>query len=232
MYVSFGLIDPRSNRMFHVGCTHETQPDLIKLNALPAPVAVRINELKPATPHLVILQSVTTHPEAEWVKWSIRFRRDILTKDWKQHKYLVDLFTNSKRTRRFLGEEIPSDADQQAEFLDFDRSHPEIFEELLHLAEDFLSKGNGVPGVDVLVGMIRSENKFRISNAHKAYYARKLLMEDPRLLDQIAIVLGVPADELVLADGRSWREFATEHFEDLRFASPYWEDEEERDWTY
>jgi hypothetical protein len=162
----------------------------------------------------------------------VRFRRDIITKDWKQDKYLLALFTNSNRTRRFRGEEIPSDADLLAGSLKFDRNHPEVFEELLHLAEDYLAKNEDVPSVDTLVGQLRSKYKFRIGNDHSAYYARKLLMVNPRLLDHLTIMNGVPADDLVLDDGRTWHEFKTEHFEHLRFASPYWEDEEDGDWTY
>jgi hypothetical protein len=114
----------------------------------------------------------------------------------------------------------------------FDRNHPEVFEELLHCAEDYLAKNEDVPSVDTLVGLIRSKYKFSIGNDHAAYYARKLLMVNPRLLDHIAIVAGVPADDLVLEDGRTWHEFATEHFEHLRLASPYLEGEEDGDWTY
>ena len=231
MYVVFGLIDPRNKRVFHVGCTREPQPEMNKLEGLPGPVAARINELKAFGPQLVILQVVDTRPKAEWVKWSVRFRRDLVTEDWKEYGYLARFFTNSKRTRRFLGEEIPSDADNTREFLDFDERHPEVFEELLRLARAYLAEGNGVPGVDTLIGTIRSEGKQSIQNAYKPFYARKLLMEEPRLLGKITIVPGVAADDLVLADGRTWQEFASEHLEELGLSNSYSEDEGE-DWTY
>lgn len=232
MHYIFGLLDPRSKRVFHVGCIPDHEPEASGLNGLPAPVAARVEELKPVAPQVVVLQAVGTHPEAEWVKWSKRFRRDLLTSDWENHQYLANAFTNPKRLRRVLGEEIASDADLQEKFHDFDRDHSEIFEELVRLAESFLSEGNGVPGIDTLVGLIRSATKCSIRNSHRAYYARKLLMESPRLLGKIAIVPGVAADDLVLPDGRIWQEFANEHWQELRFASPNGKDEEDPDWKY
>jgi hypothetical protein len=113
MYFIFGLIDPRTTRVFHVGCARDPKS---QLNALPAPAAKRVAEMAPSTPHMVIFQAVASHPQVEWVKWSKRFRRDIVTNEWERYERIANAFTNSKRARRVLGEEVASDADAHEEF--------------------------------------------------------------------------------------------------------------------
>jgi len=222
MYFIFGLIDPQTKRVFHVGCALDPKT---QLNVLPALAAKKVAEMTPATPQMVILQDVESHPQVEWVKWSKRFRRDIVTRDWERYENIANAFTNSKRVRRVRGEEDPSDANSQAEFHEFDRQNPKVFEEMLRRARALRAEGRTRYAIDLLANEIRWDgldtnrtDGFKIGNCHQPFYARKLQMVDPSLCGLFAMGESV-ADDLVLKDGRSWREFAKEHLDDLRFAA-------------
>lgn len=185
MHLIFGLIDPRTMRVFHIGCA----PDLNQqLNTLPSAVASIVAEMAPATPQRVILQSVESHPQVAWVKWSKRFRRDLVTSDWKQYEGIASAFTNSSRTKRVLGERVPTDDVHQQEFQEFDRQNPEVFEEVLRIAREFKAQGRTVASIDEIIIKVRFQpadtnrtDGFKIGNTHGAYYARKLQMVDPSL---------------------------------------------------
>lgn len=58
MHSIFGLIDPRTMRVFYVGCALDPKTHL---NALPAVVANRVAEIAPSTPQIVILRAVDVH---------------------------------------------------------------------------------------------------------------------------------------------------------------------------
>jgi len=76
----------------------------------------------------------------------------------------------------------------------------------------------------------RHPNGFKIRNGFCAFYARKVQMVDLSLLGFFAVVESL-ADDLVLEDGRSWREFAKEHADAIRYStSPDLEEDDE--WTY
>lgn len=235
MHFIFGLIDPRTMRVFHVGCARDPKS---QLNALPALAAKRVAEMAPSTPQMVVFQAVESHPQVGWVKWSKRFRRDIVTNDWERYTSIANAFTNSKRARSVLGEEVPSDADSQAKFHEFDRQNFQVFKELLRRARALRAEGRTRYAIDVLANEIRWEgldtnrsDGFKIGNCHQPFYARKLQMEDPSLCGLFAMSASV-ADDLVLEDGRSWRKFAEEHADDLRFATPEGEEEEDTQWEY
>jgi hypothetical protein len=187
---------------------------------------------------MVVFQAVESHPQVAWVKWSKRFRRDLVTSDWKQYEGIANAFTNSKRARRVLGEGDPSDSSAQAEFHKFDQQNPEVFEELLRRARAVKAEGRTRYAIDVLANEIRWEgldtnrsDGFKIGNCHQPFYARELQMEDPSLCGLFTMGESV-ADDLVLEDGRSWRKFAEEHADDLRFATSEGEEEEDTQWEY
>jgi len=235
MHIIFGLIDPRTMRVFHVGCTRDPKT---QLNALPALAAKRVAGMAPATPQMVIFQDVESHPQVEWVKWSKRFRRDIVTGDWERYESIANAFTNSKRARRVLGKEASSDADAHAEFHEFDQENPEVFEEMLRIAREFKAQGRTAASIDEIVIKIRFQRPdtnrtdgFKIGNTHGAFYSRKLQMVDPSLCGLFAMCPSM-ADDLVLEDGRTWREFAREHSDALRFAGAEENNEEDTRWTY
>ncbi len=232
----FGLIDPGNKRIFHIGCA-QGDPTAQPIS-LPAAVARRVAEMAPTHPSLVILRTVEAHPQVEWVKWSKRFRRDIVTNDWEQYESIAKAFQNSKRAKRVLGEEIPSDGTNQARFHQFDRENPSVFEEMLRKARGLRAEGRNISGVEVLANDIRYEGAdtehsdgYKFNNNFKAYYARKLLMTDSTLCGLFVVRVCV-SDDLVLDDGRSWRDFAREHSDVIRFAGPEGEPEEDAQWTY
>ncbi len=230
VYSIFGLINPLNQRVFHVGCTEHAQP---QLDSLPQLVAEQINELAPAAPQIVILQTVESRPQVCCVKWQKRFRRDLLTSDWKSHEAIASAFTNPKRARRALGEKVSSDAESQAKFHAFDRKNPELFEEMLQRARSFREEGRDICGVDLIICEIRYKpanpnrtDRFKIPNFLQPFYARKLQMVDPSLCGLFE-VHPCGADDLVLEDGRTWREFAREHADSIRFVgSSLMEDEQ------
>lgn len=236
MHFIYGLIDPRTMRVFHVGCTPDPTTEL---NSLPSTIADRVAEITPAAPQLVILQIVDTHPQVAWVKWSKRFRRDILTNDWEQYEGIAKALSNSNRAKRVLGEEVRADADNQEKFHEFDQQNPEVFEEMLRIARAWKAEGREASSVEVLANDIRwggadttHGDGFKFNNNFKAFYVRKLLMEDCSLCGLFTIREGVAADNLVLPDGSTWKDFAREHSGELRFAEPLHTDEEDTEWEY
>ena len=56
-------------------------------------------------------------------------------------------------------------------------------------------------------------------------------MVDPSLCGLFALRESV-ADDMELPDGRTWRDFASEHSDALRFAGPEGAEEEDMEWTY
>jgi excisionase family DNA binding protein len=230
MYSVFGLIDPSDHRVFYVGCTRDAEP---QLSGLPEAAANRVNALAPASPQIVILQTVDSRPEVCCVKWSLRFRRDILTSDWKRQEGITSAFTNPKRARRILGEEVSSDAETQSKFHAFDGKNPELFAEMLQRARSFRDEGRETCGVDLIVCEIRYSTMhtnrvdgFKIPNAFQPFYARKLQMVDPSLCGLFVMHHSV-ADGLVLEDGRTWRDFARQHSDSIRFEEGKKEEEKQ-----
>ncbi len=67
---------------------------------------------------------------------------------------------------------------------------------------------------DINVGIIKTDG-FKISNSVRACYARLILMRDPSLCGMFALNPS-GADDLLVADGRSWSDFAKEHHAELR----------------
>jgi hypothetical protein len=235
MHFIFGLIDPRTKRVFYVGCALDPQK---LFSVLPPAAAKVVAQMAPDAPQSVILQTVGSRPLAEWVKWSKRFRRDIVTQDWQLHTELADAFTNSNRLKRALGQDVPTDAAYQEKFHTFDRQNFELFREMLRVARGLKAEGRRIFGVDSIVTDMRWDgadtkhtDRFKINDSHRAFYARKLQMMDPSLCGLFAMRESF-ADDLVLDDGRKWRDFAKEHSGELRFAELSEKDEEDLEWVY
>jgi hypothetical protein len=226
MSAIFALIDPETKHVFHVGCAVDPGKQFAPP---PAPVAEKIEQLRPDTPLMVILQSVEVRPRVDWVKWSKRFRRDLLTNDWEAYEE-ADAFRNSARQKRKLGQEIHSDTTLHRNFHAFDREHPEVFIEMLRIAREKKAQGHEKFGIDAIVTEIRWGG-VKIGNFCNAFYARKLQMIDPLLCGLFDLGRCV-ADELVLEDGRAWREFAEAHAEEIRYYEQEETEEEDSEWTY
>jgi hypothetical protein len=232
-HVIFGFVDPRTERVFHVGCGIAGDP---QLRRLPKAVADYITDMGGA-PQRVILQAVESSPLFAWVKWSKRFRRDIVTNDWTQFNEQADVLTNSNRVKRAMGFDVPSDTTYQEKFHEFDRQNPELFQAMLRTAQALKAEGRDIFGMDLIINEIRWEgadtsrtDRFKINDSHRAFYARKLQMADPSLCGLFAMRVSF-ADALVLDDGRSWQDFVKEHASELRFVETA-DADADLDWSY
>jgi hypothetical protein len=229
----FALINPLTQRVFHVGCVRGSE---VNEQQLLLPIAVRA-VAEDISPQLVILQTVDSAPLFAWVKWSKRFRRDLVTTDWREFSAQSDTLTNSNRVKRAMGEKVPSDALYQEKFHEFDRENAELFKEMLCTAQRLKASGRHIFGVDLILEEIRwggsdtnHTDRFKINDLHAAFYARKLQMEDPSLCGLFAM-RGSIADNLVLSDGRTWQDFAKEHSGALRFVETP-DADDDTDWSY
>jgi hypothetical protein len=230
----FGFIDPRTKRIFHVGC-QTTQNTASK--ALPKAVEERCKELDYCQ-GVVIFQTVDSAPLFAWVKWSKRFRRDLVTTDWKEFSSQADALTNSNRVHRAMGLDVPTDVILHERFHEFDQQNPELFKAMLRTAQNMKSEGRRIFGVSAIIEEMRysssgthQTDQFKINASNAAFYARKLQMVDPSLCGLFAMRTST-ADDLVLEDGRNWQDFAVEHASKLRFVAPSDADEEDAEWTY
>jgi hypothetical protein len=233
MFDIFGFIDPRTLRVFHVGCRNTPDHELwggpsscipkdSKQPPLPTVVEDRCAGL--GYKHgLVLLQSVDSAPLFAWVKWSLRFRRDLITTDWKKFTDETGLLVNSLRLRRALGQDIPTDARLQEDFFAFHNENGPLFESLLQGARSLKASGRKLFGIAAIFEEIRwygpdtnKTDEFKINDHHGPFYARLLQMSDPTLCGLFAMRESV-ADDLILPDGRSWRDFAREHKTELRY---------------
>jgi hypothetical protein len=215
----FGFIDPRTCRVFHVGCrTLMGAPTPSLPNAVEARCAALDYEHD-----VVILQTVDSAPLFAWVKWSKRFRRDIVTTDWKAFSAQADSLTNSNRVQRAMGLDVPTDAVLHERFHEFDQQNPELFDAMLSTAQNMKAEGRRIFGVSAIIEEMRYANagtnrtdQFKINASNAAFYARKLQMIDSSLCGLFAMRTST-ADDLVLDDGRTWEDFAKEHASELRF---------------
>lgn len=235
MSAIFALVDPHTKHVFHVGSAVDPEKEI---NPPPAPVAKKLAELAPAAPVMVILQSAGVRPLTDWVKWSKRFRRDLVAKDWELYEDIAHEFTNSVRLKRALGEYVPSDAELQERFHDFDRQYPFVFDEMLRISRAKKLQGHKRYGIGAIVNEVRwggpdarEGGGHKIGNDYSAFYSRKLQMTDVSLCGFFAVGEGV-ADDLVFEDGSSWRKFAKEHADEIRYTRRSDWDEEDRKWTY
>jgi hypothetical protein len=161
-----------------------------------------------------------------------------VTTDWTLYSDKADALTNSNRVKRAMGEDVPSDATLQEKFHEFDRENPELFKGMLSTARGLKAEGRKVFGMSLILERIRWEgsdtnrtDRFKINNDHRAFYPRKLQMVDPSLCGLFAMRESF-ADDLVLDDGRAWRDFAKEHAGELRFVESLDTDSDDAEWTY
>jgi len=83
----------------------------------------------------ILLQTVEHHPDAHWVKWSLRFHRTLTDKKAVTHSY-ARYFINPARLTRLFGDKDISQfaAEQNAEFLKFHQNNPHFMDERSHAA--------------------------------------------------------------------------------------------------
>lgn len=171
------------------------------------------------------LQTVSEHPKAQWVKWCVRFRRTLMDKHGVEDP-LAEIFTNSFRLRRLLDAEVVlrCEAETCKAFLAFHERNPQIFAEMIRQARAEKDAGRGVYAIEAHVSSVRwnsdldtehTNDAFKIGNDWAAWYSRLIQMECPDLIGFFRLKTAL-ADGLVV-DGRSWRDFAAEHADELHY---------------
>jgi hypothetical protein len=219
-YTIFGKLGTAENRLIvrGVGCTK----DITRIDC-----------------PWVELQVVEDHPEAHWVKWSLRHRRTIedcaaLKSPWAAK------FKNPRRLLEMLDEPELRDlcAKQNAEFLAYHARNTWILRDMVESALGEKRAGRSVYAVDKILSDVRwgeqsthKTDQFKINAHYSPWFARLIQMECAELIGFFRLRTST-ADSLTLPDGRKWEEFAAEHEDQLQFSFIADRDEEESDWEY
>jgi hypothetical protein len=173
------------------------------------------------------LQTVSDHPEANWVKWCLRFRRTLKDRTGIDHP-LAEYFTNRSRVKRLLGDEAVThvEAEKCKDFLTFHANNPDVLAEMAEQARAEKAAGRTVYAADAHLSGIRwnkdiaserGDDRFKINSTWSAWYSRLIQMAYPDLIGFFRLRNAL-ADGLVI-DGRSWRAFAKEHADKLHYDS-------------
>jgi hypothetical protein len=189
-------------------------------------------------PGAIRLQTVSEHPEAHWVKWCLRFRRTLTDRSGVEHP-LAEYFTNQARIKRLLGDEAitRSEAEQCNGFLAFHSDNPHVLTDMITQARAEKAAGRTVYSADAHLSDVRwnlgldtkhADNTFKINSVWAAWYSRLIQMECPDLIGFFRVKTAL-ADGLVI-EGRTWRAFAEEHADELRYDS--FESLTDSEWEY
>jgi hypothetical protein len=83
------------------------------------------------------LQTVCDHPEANWVKWCVRFRHTLKDRRGVEHP-LAEFFTNPCRLKRLLDADADTrlEAQKCREFLAFHSRNPHVLEDMIKKARE------------------------------------------------------------------------------------------------
>jgi len=173
----------------------------------------------------ISLQTVSEHPKANWVKWCVRFRRTLTDRRGVEHP-LAEMFTNPCRLKRLLDAEavMRSEAEKCQEFLAFHARHPHVLADMMEQARAEKADGRNMYAIDAHISSVRwnsdldkedADDFFKIRNEWGAWYSRLIQMECPDLIGFFRLKPAL-ADGLVV-DGRSWRDFAKEHADELHY---------------
>jgi len=171
------------------------------------------------------LQTVSDHPEANWVKWCQRFRRALKDRRGVEHP-LAELFTNSSRIKRLLDVEavMRSEAEKCKEFLAFHSRNPLVLADMIKEARAEKAAGRTVYAVEAHLSSVRwnpdldtehEDGTFKIDSGWGSWYSRLIQMDCPDLVGFFRLKVAL-ADGLVV-EGRSWRDFAKEHSDELDY---------------
>jgi hypothetical protein len=119
---------------------------------------------------------------------------------------------------------MQSEADKCKGFLAFHARYPQVLAEITKQARAEKAAGRSVYAVEAHVCNIRwrsdlntghADDIFKIGNERAAWYSRLIQMEFPDLIGFFRLKTSL-ADGLVV-DGRSWRDFAKEHMDELHY---------------
>jgi len=176
-------------------------------------------------PGAINLQTVSDHPEASWVKWCRRFRRTLKDRRGVEHP-LAELFSNSYRIKRLLDVEavMRSATEKCKEFLAFHSRNPLVLADMIKEARAEKAAGRTVYAVEAHLSSVRwnpdldtehEDGTFKIDSGWGSWYSRLIQMDCPDLVGFFRLKVAL-ADGLVV-EGRSWRDFAKEHSDELDY---------------
>jgi hypothetical protein len=175
-------------------------------------------------PTAIKLQMVSDHPEANWVKWCLRFRRTLKDRRGVEHP-LAELFTNQARIKRLLDAEavIRLEGKKCKAFLAFHSRNPHVLAHFITEARAEKASGRAVYAMEAhLLGVrwnseldTEHDGTFKIDSVWAAWYSRLIQMERSDLIGFFRLKTAL-ADGLVV-EGRSWRDFAKEHADELHY---------------
>jgi hypothetical protein len=187
----------------------------------------------------ILLQVVERHPELQWVKWSIRFRRTLKENRALGHPYAKYFKNPSSLTRLLEDKDFAKLADEQnAAFHKFHEDNQHVLEELLEAARQKKnSEGRKEYSVDQILGEIRwsdteidrGDEKVKINGRWSAWYSRALQMLEPEPIGFFAVRSSI-ANGLVW-NGCTWQEFASEHDDQIDWNDPFY-DLPDGDWEH
>ena len=184
------------------------------------------------------LQTVSEHPEANWVKWCVRFRRSLKDRRGVEHP-LAEIFTNQFRIKRLLDAEavMRSEAEKCKEFLALHARQPHVLADMIEQARAEKAAGRSVYAVEAHISSVRwssdldiehADDTFKISDGWAAWYSRLIQMDCPDLIGFFRLKTAL-ADGLVV-DGSSWRDFAKQHADELHYDN--FESLTDSEWEY
>ena len=176
-------------------------------------------------PAAIKLQTVSEYPKPNWVKWCVRFRRTLKDRRGVEHP-LAEIFTNQSRIKRLLDAEavMRSEAEKCKEFLAFHSRNPHVLADMIKQARAERAAGRSVYAVEAHVSSVRwnfdldterADGTVKINADWAAWYSRLIQMDCPDLIGFFRLKTAL-ADGLVV-DGRSWRDFAKEHADELHY---------------
>ena len=176
-------------------------------------------------PGAIKLQTVSEHPEANWIKWCVRFRRTLKDRRGVDHP-LAELFTNQSRLKRLLdvGAFMQVEAERCKAFLAFHSRNPHVLADMIAEARSEKAAGRAVYAVEAHLSNVRwnaelntehAGDTFKINSEWAAWYSRLIQMDCPDLIGFFRLKIAL-ADGLIL-EGRSWRAFAAEHADELHY---------------
>ena len=187
----------------------------------------------------IVLQVVEHHPEFQWVKWSVRFRRTLKDNKPLDHPY-AHYFKNPSRLRVLLGDQQFEHvgSEENVRFLKFHEKNPQLLQECLDAALTKKADGRTEYSMDQLLGearwgdteIDRGTDRVKINGRWSAWYSRALQMMEPRLVGFFYVRSSI-ADGLVWIDGRRWQQFASEHANEIQWKDPF-DELPDSDWEY
>jgi hypothetical protein len=140
-------------------------------------------------PGVVGLQTVSDHPEANWVKWSVRHHRTPKDRTALDHPF-AKYFKNPLRLRFALGDGdfVRLSAGENARYIKFHGDNLQLLDALIQVALARISEGRNEYSVRQLLGearwgdieIDRGADKVKIREKWSPWYSRVFQMVEAR----------------------------------------------------